>query len=194
MRIETCGPGREGVLRWAGRNRRPEAPVILAGVAGGLVDQLVVGDAVVVDAVVAPGGKRIETNWRPPKAVDVLLVSATSTTRLVTSQPAKRALHTVCDASIVDLESQTFAEVATELGWRFGIVRGISDSVEKPLPPGCDNWIDHHGRAALRPIAATLLRSPSMIRRMREMQRSGESAMSSVADVLRRSIKSESEQ
>lgn len=192
VRIETCGPGREGVLRWAGHNRQAEGPVILAGVAGGLVDELVVGDAFVVDAVVAPGGKRIETTWRPPECVDHALLSVTSKTRAVTSLPAKRALHTTTGASLVDLESQSFAEVGRDLGWTFGIIRGISDSVEQPLPPGCDNWVDHHGRAAFRPIAAALLRSPSILKRMRELQRASEAAMTSVGTILRQAIESES--
>ena len=53
MRIDVSGPGHEGITRWAGANRNPEGPVILAGLAGGLVESMSMGMTVVVDHVLA---------------------------------------------------------------------------------------------------------------------------------------------
>jgi hypothetical protein len=183
-RIETCGPGREGVNTWVGANRRPEGPVILAGLGGGLVSRLALGATVFVDAVVAPGGKRIETTWRPSGSADWTTGSVTSTSRTVTNYPAKRSLHAVSGADLVDLESQTFAEMGRTLGWTFGIVRGIGDGLEDPLPPGCDHWVNHRGRVAGKAVLSSLLREPSLLGRMRTLQRNGEQAMKGVAACL----------
>ena len=186
-RIETCGPGREGVNRWAGANRRLTGPILLVGLAGALVEGYVIGDVVIADAVLAAGGKRIDTTWRlqDPGARQG---SITSTTRSVTSRPAKGSLRAVTGATMVDQESQAFAEAGRELGWCFGIVRGIGDTLDDPLPPGCDKWVDHHGRAVLGQVAASLLREPSLFGRMRQIKRSGELAMSNLADVLGRIV------
>jgi len=187
-RVETCGPGREGVNRWAGANRRLAGPVLLVGLAGALVDRYEIGDVVIADAVLAAGGKRIETTW----SIDdpgARRGAITSTTRSVTSRPAKGSLRAVTGATIVDQESQAFAEAGRELGWRFGIVRGIGDTLDNPLPPGCDKWVDHHGRALLTQVAASLLREPSLLGRMRQIKRSGELAMDNLAEVLERLVK-----
>ena len=186
-RIATCGPGREGVTRWAGANRRHAGPVILAGLAGALVPEYVIGETVIAEAVLAAGGKRIETTWRP-RIDSVPRGTVTSTTRSVTSRPAKGSLHAVTGATMVDQEAQAFAEVGRDLGWRFGIVRGIGDTLDEPLPPGCDKWVDHRGRTALKEVAGALLREPSLLRRMRQIKRAGELAMEGVARVLAQAV------
>lgn len=188
VRIEVCGPGREGVHKWIGGNRRQDGPVILAGLGGGLIPELGIGDVVAADAVVAPGGRRIETTWRPPSGTGFSERPVTSTSRTVTSRPAKGALHAVSGGDVVDLESQAFAELASDLGWRFGVVRGIGDDLDHLLPPGCDHWVDHRGRAATGPILASLLRQPSLLRRMRAIQRDGERALQGIADLLTRAF------
>ena len=38
--ISTCGPGREGIRRWADRHPNLDQPVILVGLAGGLAPDL----------------------------------------------------------------------------------------------------------------------------------------------------------
>jgi hypothetical protein len=184
MRIDVSGPGHEGITRWAGANRNPEGPVILAGLAGGLVESMSMGMTVVVDHVLAAGGRRLTPDWDPPSDADCVRAPATSTTRVVTSFPAKGSLHKVTGASLVDLESQTFAQVARDLGWQHGIVRGIGDTLSDPLPPGCDHWVDHRGQTARGQVMRALLRNPMSFRRMRELQRAGEAAMRGVAELL----------
>ena len=181
LRVLCCGPGKEGVTRWAGLNRNPGAPVILAGLAGSLVEGLTTGDVVDLEAAVAPGNIRIETSWRLPASCGVTRVTGTSSTRLVNSRPARRALHLHLGCSIVDMESLAFAQAAQQRGWTFGMLRGISDGLDETLPPGCDQWVDHRGRAAKGAIAASILRTPSLIGRMRVMKKTGEKVLKTLA-------------
>ena len=188
VRVDCCGPGREGVARWAGEHRRLDRPVILAGLAGSLVEAHVPGDVVEVQAVVTSSTPRRETSWRIPPDLGIAAVDGTSSTRLVNSRPAKRALHATLGASVVDMESLTFVNKGVELGWQFGIVRAISDGLEDTLPPGCDRWVDHRGRVAVGALAGSILRSPSLIGRLREMNKVAQAAMANVGEVLNRAI------
>ena len=186
--VDCCGPGREGVARWAGSHRHLDRPVILAGLAGSLVEEHGPGSVVEVRAVVTPGNSRRETTWRLPSSLGVPGVDATSSTRLVNSRPAKRALHSTLGASVVDMESLTFATKGLELGWRFGILRAISDGLDDTLPPGCDRWVDHRGRVAVGALAASILRTPSLVGRLREMNRITQNAMAALGEVITRSL------
>ena len=190
-RIDVSGPGHEGITRWAGANRTHNGPVILAGLAGGLVPSMQVGMTVLVDSVVAAGGRRHTPPWQPRINEDLACGPVTSTTRVITSHPAKGSLHKVTGASLVDMESLSFARVGDELGWRYGIVRGVGDSLEEPLPPGCDRWVDHHGRPAYRAIGRALLQNPMSFRRMHELKRTGEKVMGGVAELLASTLASE---
>ena len=188
IQVECCGPGREGIARWAGAHRRLDRPVILAGLAGSLVAEHGPGEVVEVQAVISPGIPRTETTWRLPESLNVPGVTGTSSTRLVNSRPAKRALHTTLDASIVDMESLTFVAKGIELGWTFGIVRAISDGLDDTLPPGCDRWVDHRGSVSIPAVAGSILRTPSLIGRLREMNRVTQTAMGRLAGILIQAI------
>jgi nucleoside phosphorylase len=107
---------------------------------------------------------------------------------LVNSRPAKRALHATLDASIVDMESLTFVAKGIELGWTFGIVRAISDGLDDTLPPGCDRWVDHRGSVSIPAVAGSILRTPSLIGRLREMNRVTQTAMGRLAGILIQAI------
>ena len=187
VRVDCCGPGREGVARWAGAHRHLDRPVVLAGLAGSLVEAHDPGDVVEVQAVVTSSSRR-ETTWRLPANLGVVAGDGTSSTRLVNSRPAKRALHATLGASVVDMESLTFMNKGLELGWRFGIVRAISDGLDDTLPPGCDQWVDHRGRVAVGALAGSILRSPSLISRLREMNKVAQTAMANLGDVLNRAF------
>lgn len=182
--IQVSGPGREGIARWAGEHRKVNGPILLVGLAGALQTNHALGDTVQVATVRAPGGKSIATTWRAPENVQLPSANVTSTTRVVTASPAKRALALTTGASIVDLESQAFAEVGSDLGWRFGIIRAIGDTVDAPLPPSCDLWVDHQGKTAIRSLASSLLRAPSLLGRLRTIKRQSDASLARLGDVL----------
>ena len=162
--------------------------MILAGLAGSLVEAHEPGDVVEVQGVVTSSRPRRETTWRLPSTLGVATGDGTSSTRLVNSRPAKRALHATLGASVVDMESLTFMNKGLELGWKFGILRAISDGLEDTLPPGCDQWVDHRGRVAVGALAGSILRSPSLIGRLREMNKVAQTAMANLGDVLNRAF------
>ena len=81
--------------------------------------------------------------------------------------------------------------IETSTSWGAQIVRGIGDSLTDPLPPGCDHWVDHHGQTARKEVALALLRRPTLLRRIRELQRTGEMAMRGVAEVLAQAFRGE---
>ena len=142
------------------------------------------GDVVEVTQVVRPGAPPRDTTWRLPEGLGIPGTRATSSTRLVNSRPAKRALNSTLGAGVVDMESLTFVDKGLELGWRFGIVRAISDGLDDTLPPGCDRWVDHRGRVSLPAVAASVIRSPSLVGRMKQMNRLTTDVMARLADVL----------
>ena len=83
-RIWTCGPGREGIRRWADRHAHLDQPVILVGLAGGLAGDLETGDAIVIDGVVDSHGRTIV----PPLASAMTAPGRRGRVARCTSSPA----------------------------------------------------------------------------------------------------------
>jgi hypothetical protein len=71
---------------------------------------------------------------------------------VLTSAAEKRAFAETTGADLVDLESAAFTLAATTLGWRWGILRGVSDATGARLPRRVARWVRTNGRA--RPLAA----------------------------------------
>jgi nicotinate-nucleotide adenylyltransferase len=185
-RLDVCGPGREGVRRWADANREHTGPVILVGIAGGLEPELESGRIVVVDEVVDQRG-RITT----PPAADRIDVPGsrrgrvTTTGRVVASSEAKEALGRSTGACIVDLESVHFAELAESRGWDWGIVRVVADSMEEAVPAALDRFVDHLGRTRLFVVAAELFRQPALLKKLRLLSRQSKAALLGLGEALR---------
>ena len=185
-RLEVCGPGREGVRRWADCHREHAGPVILVGLAGGLVPDLASGRIVVVDEVVDQRG-RITT---PPAAGRITLPGShrgrvTTTGRVVASSEAKQALGRTTGASIVDLESVHFAELAESREWDWGIVRVVGDAMEEAVPAALDRFVDHLGRTRPLVVAANLFQRPALFKQLRALARQAKSALLALGESLR---------
>ena len=91
-RVDTCGPGREGIRRWADRHPDLDRPVILAGIAGGLDPTLESGTIVVVDEVVDPQGQITVPPLAPAIRGPFERARVATAGRLVCSAEAKLAL------------------------------------------------------------------------------------------------------
>ncbi|MHC4833514.1 MAG: hypothetical protein ACYTFH_06450, partial [Planctomycetota bacterium] len=65
--------------------------------------------------------------------------------------------------------------------WRWGVIRGISDAVECPLPPQVDRWVDADGRLRVLPLLASLASSPSTIGMLPGLRRRSHLALAAVA-------------
>jgi len=176
-----CGLGRAGVCRTV-PTLRPAGPVVLCGIAGGLVAAAPVGAAAwVSEAVTAtgpirpsvvPGGVRVERLY----ASEVL----------IETQAAKAELAARTGTTLVDMETASFAEIAIERDWRWGVVRGVSDGPEHEFPAEITGWITPMGDLRAGRVAFDLVRKPRLIASARELSRHGSIAMRAVADLLGR--------
>jgi hypothetical protein len=181
--IICCGPGAENIRAWAGALAIPAGRmVVLAGLAGALRSGFRPGRAYVVGEVRAAGGQR----WRPPlqPAGSAEAVVVISVAGVLESAAGKRALGEQFDAGLIDQESAAFAKIAAERGWRWGVVRGVSDGVDDELPRGVEQLVDSAGRT--RPLRAvvTAVMPPTNLRRMVRLGIASGRAMRAVAEAM----------
>ena len=104
--LVVCGPGREGIRRWADLNSRATRPVVMVGLGGGLDPTLARNTVVVASEVYNPHGPTLTA----PLATSLLAPALprarfTSSLRTVASAEAKADLHRTSGAGIVDMES-----------------------------------------------------------------------------------------
>lgn len=183
--IETCGPGREGVRRWADRHPDLQRPVLLVGLAGGLDPGLEVGRVVVAGEVVDAHGRIVKPPLVEDLGVDAPVVRVATAGRLVASPEAKLALARATDAQVVDLETMHFAEIARTRDWRWGVVRVVSDGAGDAIPTALERFVDHHGRTRPGAVFGEVFRRPALIPVLRRMQATARAALSSLAETLR---------
>ncbi len=111
------------------------------GLAGGLDPTLAPGTAVIADAVIDPGGARLEVDadwrdallalfpWEPP-----LRATIAGRDQAVASIAAKRALRAESGAVAVDMESHAVAGAAAEAGLPFAAIRAVADPADRAVP------------------------------------------------------------
>jgi nucleoside phosphorylase len=101
---------------------------------------------------------------------------------------AKRAERARSGADVVDMESAAFAREAMARGWRWTIVRGISDGALDALPADVADWTDADGRTRAARVAVALLRRPALARDMARLGARSRRAMAAVARALDEAI------
>ncbi len=183
-----CGPGRGGIERMAGRCRIPEGHVvILAGIAGGLNPELETGHSLVADAVIDEAGlQRV-----PPLRLDKQGGVICTCDSLCSTPEAKARLRDGTGADAVDMESIYFAKLAEERGWKWGVIRGISDDCSSSLPSNCSTWMDAGGRTRPWKIIQSILADPKISVQLPGLQRSATRAMQAVGASLVQLLASE---
>ena len=181
--LSCCGPGRSTIERWAAGPTAPGARrvVILAGLAGSMRPGFPARSAYAAATVVAANGARREPPlpWTGQSAV---IASAPGT---LTTPQAKRSFADSSGADLVDRESAAFAEAAEKKGWRWAIVRGVSDGPDDALPADIDDWVDGKGRTRVSSVARWLIRRPARIRPLLRLRADSVAAMEAVAVVVR---------
>jgi adenosylhomocysteine nucleosidase len=75
----------------------------------------------------------------------------------------KRRLHTTTHAHAIDLESGSVVRVAQAHGLPFAVVRAISDSADRDLPPAALLALDQQGGVDLIRVLGSLLRQPNQL-------------------------------
>lgn len=171
------GPGAEFGGAWA-NSLHPGRTVILAGVAGALAPECPRGTARWASAVIDAEGRR----WIPPVQGSGNLFGARAAPGasplagmdgVIGHPDRKRAMHERTGACMVDCESASFARVASERGWRWGVVRGISDGADDIVPSWMPQLLRRDGSVDAGAVAGALLANP---RRAIDMMRSGRAA------------------
>jgi adenosylhomocysteine nucleosidase len=137
--------------------------LISFGLAGGLDPALTPGDLITADTVLS-GGRLLPCDaaltWslgarRVPRVLagDAIVATARDKARLFAES----------GAAAVDLESGAVAELATEAGVAFAVLRAICDGADRNLPRAAVEGLDAAGRIAPLKLIAALLRDPGQI-------------------------------
>ena len=184
VEVRCTGPGGAAVGRAvAALPRERVRCVLLAGVAGGLAE---VGERVpaigrVVD--VAGGSWRCSVGGGGCTIIGVDEVAH--------GVEEKRALRERTGAELVDTESHAFAAACAARGWRWGVVRGVSDRWDEALPREVGGWVDARGRTRIGRVAADVLRRPRLIGDLVRLGRRSGDAMRAVGERVVEVIKSQ---
>jgi hypothetical protein len=195
--VQCCGPGAAGVRLWSQQRGTEHRLVILCGVAAGLDPAIASGEARIVTQVIdAKTGRR----WIPaalddldPKRVLPPTVVA-AYEKILCDPSAKRDLHNRTGAHLADLESAAFAELATARGWRWTIVRGVSDGANDSLPIEVCRLVDAGGRTRPHEVGKCLVLRPNLLPELLRLRRHSIAAMAAVSNLLRNMIDHETTQ
>ena len=183
--VVVCGPGREGIRRWADRNRNPARPVILAGLARALDPALKTGHVIAASEVynphgptlVSPLGTAIETP-------DIDRRRTTSSLVPITSVAAKADLFRTSRAALVDLEAVPFSQIAEQLGWIWGVVRVVFEEAKETLDTSPERWADHLGQQSRRAVAMDIFQRPKLLRAIKPLRTRAEAAVENLGATL----------
>jgi adenosylhomocysteine nucleosidase len=190
--IECVGPGEAAMVAWAERLGESSRLIVLAGLAGSLRSTWRPGAVALAGTVVGRDGRTFhaatarrlgEVMQRQGTATDVghtlpgvVLPGVVAASPTVLTDPAaKRALAEATGADLVDQESAAFALAASILGWRWLVVKGVSDGHQQHLPHDLGRWVDAAGRTRLlrtaRSLALRPWRIPGVLRLGRDSAR-----------------------
>lgn len=183
--IACTGPGEGGIARWAGSAKLPPADssVLLVGVAGSVHSEFRAGEAFVIDRIRDDS----DETWTPHLRIDSGRETIiTSVDRIISSRDARMGIAQRTGAHLVDLESFAFAKLATARGWRWGIVRGVSDDLDTRTPEDMERWIASDGRTRKLAVLAALARKPLMLRDLRCLHHNSKTALHRAAALIAR--------
>jgi adenosylhomocysteine nucleosidase len=156
--VYVSGPGRERARIVAERAIADGAEAILSwGLAGGLQATAQTGTVLLPEAVVSARGQwPSDSAWRERLAVAlagrfcVNQLPLVSTERVLTTRQEKSAMASESGASAVDMESAAIAQVATEHGVAFVVLRVVADGPHDELPDNVESLVATDGHTRLR--------------------------------------------
>jgi nucleoside phosphorylase len=173
------------------RGTRPRG-VALLGWAGGLRDDLAVGDIVIADRALTTGRSDVNCLALPLPGTARVHFGPVLTAGHVVAAPAAKRAAAVCGALAVEMEAYPLAAWAAQREVPFIHGRVILDTVYDALPE-LDGVLDGYGRLQIWPLLGALARRPALLgeftrlaRRLRGVNRRlAELAEAVVAAVLR---------
>jgi adenosylhomocysteine nucleosidase len=164
LRVPPCpmvyvsGPGRERARIAAERAITDGAEAILSwGLAGGLKEAAQTGTVLLPEAVISAEGQwPSDRAWRERLALalagrfSVNQQPLVSTERILTTRQEKSKTASESGASAVDMESAAIAQVATEHGVAFVVLRVVADGPRDELPDNVETLVTADGHTRLR--------------------------------------------
>lgn len=176
----------EGARDAARQLVRDGATALLSfGLAGGLAPGLcpgtvVVPHAVLVDGHLLPTAPAVSTRFGGQSS-HVLLgakkIAATATEKLL--------LHRTTGCAALDIESGPVAQVASDAGLSFAVLRAICDPAERDLPPAALVALDASGSIRAAAIARSIALHPAQIPLLLLLMRDAASARRSLTKAAR---------
>ncbi|NQX90482.1 MAG: hypothetical protein HRT77_17735 [Halioglobus sp.] len=192
--LHCCGPGEDRLGAWAHALDAQDRLIILAGLAGSLDPELPAGTAWMVQEVV---GEPSDRRWTPQALDQAEPVSTTgpravvmSTRAPVTSNVSRQAHRENSQATLIDLESARFAQIATARHWPWAIIRGVSDDLSSALPEKAADWVGPDGRTCYPSVMRSLVAKPALIPVLVTLRQHSLEAMEHVAALIMRLAKS----
>lgn len=164
------------VRQLAGQDARGRIAV-LAGIAGAIDDAATVGSAFMAERVVDEMGQ----THHPTLPCTGPRLALCCSRVVVVGRGARNACANMTGAAMVDMESGPFARVASACGWRWGVLRGISDDASVELPEEVMRWLRPDGGTNWLPLAADLITKPRLWSPVRRMVRHASLALHSVS-------------
>ncbi len=172
----------------------PVEALLGIGIAGGLTGDLGVGDLVLSDRLLQPGGPVVEPPpWRWSKAVrrfeDEPGGTVVTVQKIVRTPSDKRRLASSLGLerrSVVDLESTSWASAAADRGVPWLVLRSVSDSVGETLPLDFDRFRRPDGRVSRARVIAHAAPRPKLLIELARLRRRIGACASALADATER--------
>jgi adenosylhomocysteine nucleosidase len=134
------------------------------GLAGGLQPPLLSGKVMVPREILLRTGERFPTDPSLSARLGGVTPHAIlGGDHIVGAPKDKRRLWKLTGAAAVDLESGAVAQVATEFGLPFAVLRVICDPASQRLPPAAVAALDQGGKVSLGAMLGSIARNPSQI-------------------------------
>lgn len=185
------GPGEDDAVRACRAVVMTYRPrwVMSAGVAGGLVDELTVGDVIVADEVVHETTRESVTFVGSPRPLsnaqqDNTLRRLITATQPVLDETEKRHLAAEFGAHVVDMESYGVAKWCSDNSVRCVSIRSISDAVTDSLPSIVNSLVGFSAWEQVGRVTGTALRKPSIIKDLWQLRSRALEAADRLADAV----------
>ncbi len=171
--------------------------LLVVGVAGAISPDLAVGDLVAVDSVRDKRGKIPSPDasllQRALTADNVVQGGVVSVDTIVVEAAAKRALWQSIGGGpfqVVDLESATYARLATERGIPYFVLRAVSDTASESLPLDFNEFRSSDGSIDRGKVARHLIFHPHLLGSLKGLRTRLRECAVSMADVVEGILKS----
>jgi adenosylhomocysteine nucleosidase len=183
--MELCGMGAASLSRWSQSVKIPPgAKVWLAGLAGGLSPHLEMGQAYAISRVLGTSNATEGTDLKPSLQALAPAATITSVDQPLASVTQKAKTYADTQSDLVDMEAMAFAQIAKKKGWKWGVVKGISDASDQELPSLVEKMATTKGRPHIWQMAWAMASHPQQLPALLTLGRNARRALDSVAACL----------